>query len=259
MSSDDSPRAGGPLLELDGVDKRFEDTHALRDVSLEVAAGETAVLIGSSGSGKSTVLRLIIGLLSPDAGRVRFDGAAVDCGDAAPHRKRIGYVIQEGGLFAHLSARDNVTLLARHLGWEPSRIEQRVGELSQLVQLPADALARFPVQLSGGQRQRVSLMRALMMDPDVLLLDEPLGALDPITRAELSRDLKDIFRSLGKTVLMVTHDVGEAGFFSDWVALMSEGQVVQRGTLPELVERPATPFVERFIAAQRGPLSGGAA
>jgi osmoprotectant transport system ATP-binding protein len=144
--------------------------------------------------------------------------------------------------------------MARYLRWEANRVAKRLDELAGLTRFPPDGLDRYPVQLSGGQRQRVGLMRALMLDPDVLLLDEPLGALDPMIRAELQADLKAVFRELGKTVVLVTHDLGEAGFFGDVIVLLRGGRVVQRGTLAELVAAPAEPFVTQFINAQRGPL-----
>src|SRR5262249_10223209 len=148
----------------------------------------------------------------------------------------------------------NVTLMANYLGWDPQRIEARSAELAKLTQFPTDGLQRFPAQLSGGQRQRVSLMRALMLDPDVLLLDEPLGALDPIIRSELQSDLRQIFQTLAKTVVLVTHDLGEAAFFGDTVILLRAGTIVQQGKLADLVQRPADAFVTRFINAQRSAL-----
>ncbi len=166
-------------------------------------------------------------------------------------RQRLGYVIQDGGLFPHLSARDNVTLMARYLGWDTGRIKNRLADLAELTQFPAAGLDRFPTQLSGGQRQRLSLMRALMLDPKVVLLDEPLSALDPMVRAELQDDLRAIFRSLKKTVVMVTHDLAEAGWFGDEIVLMREGRIVQRGTLKALIDSPAEPFVTQFVSAQR--------
>ena len=150
--------------------------------------------------------------------------------------------------------RDHTTLyklLARHLKWREDQVEERLSELIELTHFPREGLDRFPVQLSGGQRQRVSLMRALMLDPHILLLDEPLGALDPIVRSELQHELREIFRAVNKTVVMVTHDIGEAGFFGDVIVLMREGSIVQRGSLQELVKEPADPFVTRFINAQR--------
>jgi osmoprotectant transport system ATP-binding protein len=249
-------KAAMATLQLTGAHKRFGDADVLRGVDLTAAAGRTTVLIGPSGCGKSTVLRLMIGLLHPDAGTVRIDGVAIEPGNVAQIRRRVGYVIQDGGLFPHLTARDNVTLMARHLGWSRERIEQRTAALVSLTRFPVEALGRFPAQISGGQRQRVSLMRALMLDPDVILLDEPLAALDPLIRAELQADLRAIFRALDKTVVLVTHDLGEAGYLGDVIILMRDGAVVQQGTLHDLVTAPADPFVSHFVNAQRSPLGG---
>jgi osmoprotectant transport system ATP-binding protein len=240
------------MFALEGVTKRFGPTVAVAGVDLAIPPGSTTVLIGPSGCGKSTLLRMLNGLIAPDAGAVRFDGADVNPGTARGLRRRMGYVIQEGGLFPHLTAAGNVALMARHIGWEAARVAARLGELVALVRMPDEALARFPAELSGGQRQRVSLMRALMLDPDVLLLDEPLGALDPMIRYALQTDLADIFRAFGKTVVMVTHDLGEAAYLGDLIVLMNDGAIVQQGSIRDLVERPATPFVERFTTAQRG-------
>ena len=244
------------MLELVGVSKRLGGAEVLRGIDLTAAAGVTTVLIGPSGCGKSTVLRLILGLLSPDAGVVRVGGAEVGPRTVDAVRARTGYVIQDGGLFPHLDARDNVRLMARQRGWDAARIQRRVDELVALTRFPADALARFPVELSGGQRQRVSLMRALMLDPDVILLDEPMAALDPLVRADLQADLRAIFRALGKTVVLVTHDLTEAGRLGDTILLMRDGAVVQAGTLAELVRAPRDEFVRHFINAQRSPLEG---
>ena len=240
------------MLELNDVSKRFADEIAVQPLSLQVAEGATTVLIGPSGCGKSTLIRLMIGLLVPDSGSVIFDGESLAVAELAVIRRRMGYVIQEGGLFPHLTARANVALMARYLGWEPERIEARVSELAGLTHFPVDGLRRYPVQLSGGQRQRVSLMRALMLEPEVLLLDEPLGALDPMIRAGLQDELREIFAALNKTVVLVTHDIGEAGYLGDTIVLMSEGAIVQQGSFRELVDAPATDFVRRFVNAQRG-------
>ncbi len=242
------------MLELVGVSKRFAGAEVLREIDLLAAAGVTTVLIGPSGCGKSTVLRLMLGLLSPDAGVVRFDGTDVGPRTVDTIRRRTGYMIQDGGLFPHLDAAANVTLMARHRGWSAERVQRRVAELVALTRFPADALARYPVELSGGQRQRVSLMRALMLDPDVILLDEPMAALDPLVRADLQADLRAIFRSLGKTVVLVTHDLTEAGRLGDVIVLMRDGAIVQRGTLAELARTPRDEFVSHFINAQRSPL-----
>ena len=243
------------MLELRGVSKSFGRLLALRPTDLGIEAGLTTVLIGPSGCGKSTVLKLLIGLVRPDAGKVVISGEAITPENLLAIRRRIGYVIQDGGLFPHLTARGNAELLMRHLGRNAKEIASRMVELCRLTRLPPDALDRYPVELSGGQRQRVSLIRALMPDPQVLLLDEPLGALDPLIRSELSTDLKAVFQSLRRTVVLVTHDMAEAAYFGDVIVLMKDGAVVQRGTFQELVSAPRDPFVTSFISAQRKVLS----
>lgn len=248
-------RADGDRLmfTLRNVRKVYAGRPALGPLSLDLSASRTTVLIGPSGCGKSTLLRLLVGLVKPDVGEVTFDGIPVVPTTARAVRLRVGYVIQDGGLFPHLTARGNVTLMARHLGWDRDATTARVAELANLTRFPVDGLDRHPHQLSGGQRQRVGLMRALMLDPDALLLDEPLGALDPLVRADLQAELRDIFRRLGKTVMLVTHDLSEAAFFADRVVLLRDGQVVQEGSPADLWRRPANTFVTRFVQAQRGP------
>jgi osmoprotectant transport system ATP-binding protein len=243
------------LFELQGASKAYNGRPALRPTNLAIPAGQITVLIGPSGCGKSTLLRLLLGLIRPDAGTVLFAGTPVRPDNALAIRRRMGYVVQDGGLFPSHTARRNIALLARYLGWPESRVQARLVELIDLTRFPADALDNFPIQLSGGQRQRVGLMRALMLDPDVLLLDEPLGALDPIVRADLQTDLRRIFRALGKTVVLVTHDLGEAGFFGDRLVLLRDGRIVQQGTLADLTQAPADPFVTRFVNAQRTDLT----
>jgi osmoprotectant transport system ATP-binding protein len=196
----------------------------------------------------------MIGLIQPDTGTVSFEDTALTTSNIASLRHRMGYVIQDGGLFPHLTAQENIELMARHLSWDGSRIASRLSELVDLTHFPVDGLERYPVQLSGGQRQRVSLMRALMLDPHVLLLDEPLGSLDPMVRSDLQAELKSIFDTLKKTVVLVTHDMGEAGFFGNQILLLRDGGIVQQGTLAELVTTPSNPFVTRFVNAQRSPL-----
>ncbi|MBA2492051.1 MAG: ATP-binding cassette domain-containing protein [Gammaproteobacteria bacterium] len=242
------------MFELAGVTRRYGESVALARIDLSIEKARTTILIGPSGSGKSTLLRLLVRLIAPDTGTVYFEDQPLTDDNAAVLRRRMGFVVQEGGLFPHLSAHDNVALMARYLRWEGARIEARIGELSALTHFPTDGLKRFPVELSGGQRQRVSLMRALMLDPGVLLLDEPLGALDPMIRFDLQNELRDIFRGLKKTVVMVTHDLSEAGFFADTIVLLREGRIVQRGSLTELLRAPADAFVEQFIRAQRSSI-----
>jgi osmoprotectant transport system ATP-binding protein len=239
------------LVELKGVSKAYGEAVALHSTDLDFVRGKTTVLIGPSGCGKSTLLRLIIRLLDPDAGTIRFDGDAVTPANISALRRRIGYVIQDGGLFPHLAARRNILLMASHLKWPPDKMDSRLRELCALTRFPEEALDRFPLELSGGQRQRISLMRALMLSPELLLLDEPLGALDPLVRAALQKDLKEIFAQLKQTAILVTHDLAEAAYLGDEIVLMNEGRVVQRGTLEQLHEQPASSFVSDFITAQR--------
>ena len=234
-----------------GVQKRFGDTVALRQIELEIARGRTTVLIGPSGCGKSTLLRLMVGLVVPNEGAVRFEEQLLAPDNVRALRLRMGYVIQDGGLFPHLTAAQNIELMAKQLGRSASDRRARIEALAEMTQFPLDALSRYPVELSGGQRQRVGLMRALMLDPDVLLMDEPLGALDPMIRAELQQQLREIFQNLGKTVVLVTHDLSEAGFFGDHIVLMRDGAIVQQGSFGALVREPTNEFVTAFVNAQR--------
>jgi osmoprotectant transport system ATP-binding protein len=239
-----------PLVKLIGVSKRYADAPALQPTNLTVERGQTTILIGPSGCGKSTLLRLISGLVEPDTGTIEFDGIPITDGFDRL-RQRIGYVIQEGGLFPHLTARGNVLLMARHLGKSETDLRERLSDLCQLTRLSENLLGRYPAELSGGQRQRVSLMRALMLSPELLLLDEPLGALDPLVRAALQKDLKEIFARLKQTALLVTHDLAEAAYLGNEIVLMNEGRIVQQGSIADLREKPATDFVSEFINAQR--------
>lgn len=242
------------MLELSKVEKSYDGARVLGPLSLRVDTRATVALLGPSGCGKSTLLRLILGLHTPDSGTIRFEGIKLEEKSAQSARRRMGYVIQDGGLFPHLTSKENVALMARHIGWKDTRVDRRIAELSELTRLPDDALNRYPSEISGGQRQRVGLMRALMLDPDILLLDEPLSALDPLVRRDLQNDLREIFAALGKTVILVTHDVAEAAFFADRIVLMRDGRVVQSGSIGELLERPTEEFVTRFIEAQRTSL-----
>ena len=242
------------MVVLENVSKTFGSRVAVHPVSLAFPARRTTVLIGPSGCGKSTLIRMAVGLVRPDSGSVVVDGIELSAASIERIRHRIGYVIQDGALFPHLTAEENVALLATHLGRDPAWRVERVRDLAKLTDIPPFALARYPQQLSGGQRQRVGLMRALMLDPPVLLLDEPLGALDPVTRYELQTELKAIFGQLEKTVVMVTHDMGEAAYFADDIVMMRDGRIVQRGPLEDLLERPAEAYVHEFIRAQRMPV-----
>ena len=236
------------LFSLAKTTVQFGAVTALQPTDIDFPAGETTAIVGPSGSGKSTLLRVLAGLV-PASGLVTFAQQPVT--DWRAVRLRLGYVIQEGGLFPHLTAAENVDIMARELGWSADRIAARRTELAHVVGLPEAPLARFPAELSGGQRQRVSIMRALMLDPDVVLLDEPLSALDPITRARLADELRMIFAQLSKTVVLVTHSLREAQYFASRIVLMRRGRIVQQGTFKQLESAPSEPFVSEFIAAER--------
>ncbi len=240
------------LVHFRDVTKRFGDDFAIRDANLEIERGKITALIGPSGCGKSTILRLIVGLVTADTGEIQFDGEKIAAETIMKIRRRLGYVIQDGGLFPHLTARHNLTLQPRLFRKRRDEIEKRIMELCELTKFPGSGLDRYPLELSGGQRQRVSLMRALMLSPELLLLDEPFAALDPLVRMNLQRDLKEICARLHQTVLLVTHDLAEAAFLGNEIALMSEGQIIQRGSIADLRAKPANEFVREFVSAQRG-------
>ena len=239
------------VVELRGVSKRYPHAApALDAVSLEVAAGRVLVLLGRSGAGKTTALKTINGLVRPDAGGVFALGEDVSRAQVIPLRRRIGYVIQEAGLLPHLSVADNVGLVPGLLGWTRERTAARTRDMLSLVGLdPERFAARRPAQLSGGERQRVGLARALCADPPLLLMDEPFGSLDPLTRRRLQDEFRELQRRLGKTVLLVTHDVPEAMRLADEIAVMDAGRVLQRGEPREIREAPAPGFVAEFLAA----------
>lgn len=238
------------MIRFRKVGKRFGSAVALRPCDLEIAANKTTVLIGLSGSGKSTILRMISGLIEPTTGWIEINGETLTQETLPEFRRRMGYVIQSGDLFPHMTARRNILLVAQELGWEADEMAARVEELCVLTRFSGDMLDRYPVELSGGEQRRVSLMRALMLKPDILLLDEPLGALDPMVRAGLLKDLKALFKRLNETVVMVTHDLVEAAHIADWVVLLKDGRIVQQGSFAELSLCPAEPFVSEFFRAQ---------
>jgi osmoprotectant transport system ATP-binding protein len=239
------------LLALQNITKNFEGKTVLSDVNLTVPKGATHALIGSSGSGKTTLLRITLGLIPFEKGYVKINDQALSSFTPIQWADRIGYVPQDGGLFPHISAFQNVSLIATLRGWSSLKIAARVEELRKLVDLEAPMLKQFPFELSGGQQQRVAIMRAAMMDPEVMLLDEPMAALDPLIRRSLQQELKAIFQRLGKTVLLVTHDLGEAVYLAEQITLLHEGKIVQSGAYGDLLLRPADPFVTAFINAQR--------
>lgn len=238
------------MLEFHGVSKSFNGIQVVHPFDLAIEAGEVMVLLGPSGCGKTTILRMAAGLLAPNSGKITIDSQLLGADTLPAVRRKIGYVIQEGGLFPHLTALENVTLMSRHEGWPRRKIEERLAELLEMTQFPRDGLGRYPNELSGGQRQRLSLMRALFLSPRILLLDEPLGALDPLIRAGLQRDLATVFERTATTALLVTHDLVEASRLADRVCMMQSGRIVQRGTFAEILEQPVNDFVREFVNSQ---------
>ena len=239
------------MLALRDTVKTYGELRALDGVSMAFDRATTTALIGPSGCGKSTALRVLMGLIEPDSGAAEFDGQAITRANVREICKRIGYVIQSGGLFPHMTARRNVAFPAVRAGVAKAEINHRIERLAAMTHLAPEMLARHPAELSGGQRQRVSLMRALILEPEALLLDEPLGALDPVIRGELQHELRELFAELGKTVVLVTHDLAEAAYLAHDIVLMRRGHVVQRGPLEDLARNPADEFVTRFVHAQR--------
>ena len=246
MASEDS---GAAYLKIGNLTKKFGDFTALDDISLDVYENEFVCFLGPSGCGKTTLLRAIAGLDIQTAGSIKQAGKEIST--LPPGERDFGIVFQSYALFPNLTVHKNVAYGLENRKLPADQIKARVAELLVLVGLH-DQGNKYPAQLSGGQRQRVSLMRALMPDPDVLLLDEPLGALDPVIRYGLQDELRDIFRALGKTVVMVTHDIGEAGFFGDDIVLIRDGVIIQRGDIRALAEAPADDFIRQFVHAQRG-------
>ena len=236
------------MIQLDQVGKSFGAVTAVDDVSLTIARGELVVLIGASGSGKSTLLKIINRLVEHDRGRVLFLGAEIRSFKPEHLRRRMGYAIQSIGLFPHWTVARNVATVPELLGWPAARIAARVDELLTLLGLdPAGYRSRYPHQLSGGQQQRVGVARALAADPEVLLMDEPFGALDPVTRLALQQELARVHQASGKTIVLVTHDIEEALRLATRIVLLDHGRVVQAGTPAQLLEQPANAFVSDFI------------
>ncbi|MBN1589340.1 MAG: ABC transporter ATP-binding protein [Pirellulales bacterium] len=237
------------MIRFEHVSKTFADgATAVQDFSLEVQPGETLVLLGTSGSGKTTSMKMVNRLLEPTNGQVLVDGHDVMRQDPIALRRKIGYAIQHIGLFSHMTVEENVAVVPRLLGWPASRIRDRVDELLTMAGLEPDEFRRrYPAQLSGGQRQRVGVARALAADPPIVLMDEPFGALDPITREQLQDEFLELETEIQKTILFVTHDVFEAVKMGDRIALLDAGRLQQLGTPRDLVEQPANPFVEAFL------------
>ena len=236
------------MIETVGLTKRYADVAVVDDLSLRVDEGELLVLLGGSGSGKTTTLKMVNRLIEPSAGRIMIDGQDTSAIEAHELRRRIGYVFQRIGLFPHMTVAENVAITLTLIGWDRARVRSRVDELLELVELaPAQVRDRSPSELSGGQQQRVGVARALAASPSVMLLDEPFGALDPLTRDRLQQSFLKIRRQLNLTAIFVTHDMVEALLMGDRIAVMHEGRLVQIGTPRELLLSPADEYVRSLM------------
>ncbi len=239
------------MIKVENLSKNFGAVNAVDDISFDVAEGEKLILLGTSGCGKTTTLKMINRLIEPTAGKIKVNGESIDQQSPEQLRRGIGYVLQNTGLFPHYTVAENIAVVAQLLRWDKKRIADRIHELMQKLHLPAGYLDVYPNQLSGGQQQRVGLARALMADPPVLLMDEPFGALDPVTRFKIRKEFKDLDELKRKTIVMVTHDVQEAFDLADRICLMDKGRIVQNGTPAELLFKPADDFVIEFLKEQR--------
>jgi osmoprotectant transport system ATP-binding protein len=235
------------VIEFNAVEKFYAGQRVLGPLSLSIAGGALCVLVGPSGCGKSTTLKMINALIVPDAGTISIDGAPVHSRTPEELRRGIGYVIQSGGLFPHWRVRDNIATVPRLLRWDKGRIAARVDELAKVVAIDHALLDRFPHQLSGGQQQRVGVARALAADPGIILMDEPFGALDPVTRAALQQELARLHRETGKTIVLVTHDMDEALALGTMLVVMQGGEIAQSGTPAEILAQPYNDFVRGFV------------
>ena len=236
------------MIRFEHTHKFYEGAVAIANLNLEIQQGELVVLLGPSGSGKSTVLKMVNRMVSHDGGQIFFNGKEINSFNVQDLRRRMGYAIQSVGLFPHRTVANNIATVPKLLGWDANRVQARVNEVLKLLAMdPEQYAGRYPHQLSGGQQQRVGVARALAADPDVLLMDEPFGALDPVTRAALQIALKNIHRATGKTILFVTHDIDEALLLATRIVLLNQGSIVQMGTPLELLQQPANDFVADFL------------
>lgn len=239
------------MINYEDVSKSYQDgLHAVSHFSLAIVAGELMAVIGPSGCGKTTILKLLNRLVEPTSGTIRLRGKDIRDLDPTALRRRIGYVIQQVGLFPHMTILDNISVVPDILGWPKEKQRARAFELLELIEMDPQLYGkRYPYQLSGGQQQRIGVLRALAADPEVILMDEPFGAVDPLTRSKLQQELKSLHIRLGKTILLVTHDIEEAFLLADRILLMRGGQIVQVGTADQLKNQPADPFVSEYIGS----------
>ncbi|WP_342647096.1 ABC transporter ATP-binding protein [Mucilaginibacter sp. CSA2-8R] len=239
------------MIKVEHLSKHYGQAKAVNDISFEVAEGQNLVLLGTSGCGKTTTLKMLNRLIEPTQGQIQINGEDITNKPPELLRRQIGYVLQNTGLFPHYTIAENIAVVANLLKWDKQRIQTRTQELIQKLNLPQDVLQKYPHQLSGGQQQRVGLARALIADAPVLLMDEPFGALDNITRAKIQADFKTLDELQRKTIVMVTHDVQEAFELGDQIAIMDQGRIVQQGTPAGLLFKPANRFVSDFLQSQR--------
>ena len=239
------------MITVSGLTKSYGDNKAVNDISFEVSQGENLVLLGTSGCGKTTTLKMINRLITPDAGKITINGADINDGKPEDLRRKIGYVMQSTGLFPHYTIQENIAVVPKLLHWPADKTQQRTQELLEKFQLPQSILKLYPNELSGGQQQRVGLARALITDPAILLMDEPFGALDNVTRTGIQEEFKALEEFKRKTIVMVTHDVMEAFELADRICVMDKGKIVQIGTPKELLFKPTNDFVSKFLDGQR--------
>lgn len=240
------------MIEFRHVSKDFHGKVVLSDISMEIPTGELTVLIGPSGCGKTTTLKMINRLLSPSSGEIWIDGKNIETLDKVQLRRRIGYVIQQGGLFPHMTIRENIEIIARLANGDPQAISRKTDQLMEMVDLdPAEYLDRYPTELSGGQQQRIGVIRALANDPEVVLFDEPFSALDPVTRSSLQDELVSMHEKMGKTMVFVTHDMDEAIKIADRICIMRNGHILQFDTPEQILKHPADDFIASFVGTER--------
>ena len=236
-----------PIITFTNVSKRYGDTVVLSEIELEIPNGQTTVIVGQSGSGKTTLLRMVNGLIKPDSGRLEVFGDLVPEENIENFRRKIGYAVQGAGLFPHVSVKENIVLIARLVGWSAQDLDERFEMLMRQMELPLDLSDRIPNELSGGQQQRVGLCRALMLKPKLLLLDEPFSAVDPLTRLELYEVVEKLISNEAVSIVMVSHDLGEAKRLGDRMVVLQNGIILQNDLISNVIGNPATPYVERLV------------
>ncbi len=236
-----------PIITFTNVSKRYGDTVVLSEIELEIPNEQTTVIVGQSGSGKTTLLRMVNGLIKPDSGRLEVFGDLVPEENIENFRRKIGYAVQGAGLFPHVSVKENIVLIARLGGWSSQDLDERFEMLMRQMELPLDLSDRIPNELSGGQQQRVGLCRALMLKPKLLLLDEPFSAVDPLTRLELYEVVEKLISNEAVSIVMVSHDLGEAKRLGDRMVVLQNGIILQNDLISNVIGNPATPYVERLV------------